>query len=520
MTAPTERYACLVAQNFPLQALLRLRPELQSNPVAVLDGEPPFEQVCSLNGPALTLGVAPGMTRLEMEMFPAALVLPRSPAQEAAARAALLQCAGAFSPRVEDQSNDGCFICVIDIAGMEALFGSPDALGERLLQRTQALCVRASVAISSNFHAARCLALALASGIGKRTGVRVVPRGMESAALASLPLTVLDLSLEHAETFSMWGITTLGALANLKETELIARLGQTGKELRLLARGESPHLFTAMEDGFVLEERMELDSPVELLDSLLFIIGVMLDQLIVRAQSRILALASITLDLALEDATSHTRTVRSALPNHDRKLWLKLIHLDLQAHPPQAAILGLTLHAQPGSTSKVQLGLFSPQVPEPMRLDVTLARIRSIVGEGCVGHAVLKDTHRPDAFRVEPFSVPFHVPLSVSTSTVLEATPGKQRVAMRQLRPAEVVTVTVRDRQPDSFIFREKQYQVEHAYGPWSSAGDWWRPTLWSLEQWDLVARAQDAAHHATWLCCCLTRDLMQERWQVEALYD
>ena len=214
----------------------------------------------------------------------------------------------------------------------------------------------------------------------------------------------------------MWGITTLGALANLKETELIARLGQPGKEMRLLARGESPHLFRAIEASLALEERMELDSPVELLDSLLFILGVMLDQLIVRAQSRILALASITLHLDLEGGTAHTRTVRPALPNNDRKLWLKLIHLDLQAHPPQAAILGLSLSAQPGSTSKVQLGLFSPQVPEPMRLDVTLARIRSIVGEGCAGQVVLKDTHRPEAFRVEPFAVP--------SSTALERETG------------------------------------------------------------------------------------------------
>jgi protein ImuB len=334
MMPTSARYACLDAREFPLQALLRLRPELLRKPVAVFDGEPPFEQVCSLNEPALTLGIVPGMTKLEMEMFPTAIVLQRSRTEEAAAGVALLECAGAFSPRVEDQSSDSCFTCVADIAGTETLFGSPDALGESLLKKTQVLGVRASIAISSNFHAARCLARGHSG-----TGIRVVPRGMEGAALAPLPLAVLDLSAEHTETFSMWGIRTLGALGNLAETELIARLGQAGKELRLLARGESPHLFTALEASFGLEERMELDSPVELLDSLLFIIGVMLDQLIVRAQSRILALASITLHLGLEGGTAHSRTVRPALPNTDRKLWLKLIHLDLQAHPPQAAIL-------------------------------------------------------------------------------------------------------------------------------------------------------------------------------------
>jgi protein ImuB len=494
-------YACLVAKEFPLQAMLRWRPELLQKPVAVLDGEPPFEYVCSLNNPALTLGIAPGMTKLEMELFPSAIVLFRSRAQESAARAALLECAGTFSPRVEDQSSDGCFIGVIDITGTGTLFGSPQALGESLLQRIKTLGIRASVAISSNFQAARCLARG-------RAGIRVVPQGRESEALAPLPLTVLDLSPEHTETFAMWGITTLGELGSLKETELIARLGQAGKELRLLARGESPHLFTAIEAGFPLEERIELDAPVELLDSLLFILGVMLDQLIVRAQSRILALASITLRLDLEGGTAHARTVQPALPNTDRKLWLKLIHLDLQAHPPPAAIQSLTLTAQPGSTSKVQLGLFSPQVPEPMRLDVTLARIRSIVGEGNVGQAVLQDTHHPDAFRVEPFTV--------ASSSTGDRKPGSQRLAMRQLRPPELVIVNVRHRQPESFVFREKRYTVARAYGPWSSAGDWWKPTLWSLEQWDLVARA----HDASWLCCCLTRDLTQERWQVEALYD
>lgn len=498
------RYACIDAREFPLQAMLRLRPELLEKPVAVLDGNPPLETVCSLSGHALSMGIEHGMTKLDLEMFPSAIVLARSRAEESAARAALLQCAGTFSPRVEEQSSDSVFTCVIDITGTETLFGSPEALGESLLKKVRALGIYASIAISCNFHAARCLARAHS---GK--DIRVVPYEMEAFALAPLPLSVLSLSPDHEETFAMWGISTLGALGKLAEKELITRLGQAGKELRLLARGEAPHLFTPIEGNFELREQMDLDSPVELLDSLLFILGVMLDQLIVRAQSCILALAMVTLELKLEGGATHARTVRPALPNNDRKLWLKLIHMDLQAHPPQAAILSLNVMAEPGRTSQVQLGLFSPQTPEPMRLDVTLARIRSIVGEGCVGQAVLKDTHRPDAFTMEPFVVP-------AATKSSEPKPQTTRVALRQIRPPESVNVTLLNQQPNTFIFRDKQYKVERAYGPWSSSGDWWNPSLWSIEQWDLVAKS----HDCSWLCCCLTRDLTQDRWQIEALYD
>ena len=41
--------------------------------------------------------------------------------------------------------------------------------------------------------------------------------------------------------------------------------------------------------------------------------------------------------LTLEGGRTHSRTVRPALPTNDRQLWIKLLHLDLEAHPPQAA---------------------------------------------------------------------------------------------------------------------------------------------------------------------------------------
>jgi protein ImuB len=504
MTKLSEQYVCVYAKEFPAQAMLRLRPELRDQPCVVMQGDPSLQYVCSRNAKAHRLGILHGMTKVEIDTFPSIAVLIRSRSEETEAKAVLLECAGTFSPRVESQSSNNAFLCVIDIAGTEALFGPPMTLANRLRERIQALGIAASITISRNFHAAVCLA----RGRSSRMDIALIPAGKESTILAALPISVLDLSEEYAEKFALWGVHTLGMLADLPETALIARMGQEGKHLRQLARGEMQHLFRPVEMEFTLEERMELDTPAVLLDSLLFAVGIMLEQLILRATARILALATVTVNLFLEGDTTHTRCVRPALPSNDRQLWIKLIHLDLAAHPPQAAIKALTITAESGSTSKVQLGLFSPQLPEPARLDVTLARIRSIVGEGCVGRAMLKDTHQPEGFSIEPFTVLKGTPL-VSTTTT-------NRAAMRQLRPAENLIVKLLNKRPAAFFFRDIHYAVEHAYGPWLTSGDWWNPTLWSFQQWDLVARSPDDSL----LCCCLTYDPSNQSWRMVALYD
>jgi protein ImuB len=253
---------------------------------------------------------------------------------------------------------------------------------------------------------------------------------------------------------------------------------------------------------------MELDSPVELLESLLFVAGVMLDQLILRAKARILALASVTITLTLEGGGTHTRTVRPGLPSTDKQLWIKLLHLDLEAHYPEAAVLAVSLNAEPGSTNKVQLGLFSPQLPDAARMDVTLARIRAIVGEDCVGRAVLEDTHAPDRFRMEPFRVASGNPTVIGFSTPY--------LSIRQLRPPEPTLVTFENSRPAIFFYREQRFAVEHSYGPWLAGGDWWNQSLWGQEQWDLIARAKDGMM----LCCCMVRDRLRNQWLIAGLYD
>lgn len=503
MSHPSELYACIYVRELPAQALLRLRPEVHDKPCVVLEGEVPTQAVCSLNTKARLLGLRRGMTKVEVETFEDVTMLERSQKSEAAVNAILLECAGAFSPRIEDCSNDGRFVCVVDVAGTEALFGPPLMLAKQIRQRIRSVGVVASVTISANVHTAVCLAKGLTGGVP----VRVVLRGDEAKALAPLPITVLDISDDQAETFLSWGIRSVADVAALPERSFIARLGQDAKRLLQLAQGIRPHLLQPIDIPFVLEEHAELDAPLDELEGLLFGVNIMLEQLIVRARSRVLALASVTITLHLDGGGSHERTVNPRVPSNEKKLWLKLLQLDLEGHPPNASILGVRLRAEPGATSKVQLGLFSPQLPEPGRLDVTLAKITAIVGEGNVGMAVLDDTRRAGDFHIEPFSITNAEPPAPVTSSPL---------CLRLLRPAERIQVSIQCGQPREIRFRERSYSVEQVYGPWLKGGDWWNESIWGNEQWDFIGRASDRAS----IVCRLSHDFILKDWRLAGLYD
>jgi hypothetical protein len=100
------------------------------------------------------------------------------------------------------------------------------------------------------------------------------------------------------------------------------------------------------EADLVLSETAILDTPLVLLDSLLFVVSPMLERMMRSAVERAYALRSLTLALQLEKVSVYERHIRPAIATQSRDLLLKLLNLDLQSHPPQAAILGVTLTAE------------------------------------------------------------------------------------------------------------------------------------------------------------------------------
>jgi protein ImuB len=390
----------------------------------------------------------------------------------------------------------------LDIRGMDLLYGDVGELANKLRRSVMAAGFLVNVAVAENFHAA----VSVACG---RTGVFVVPPGCEAHAIGQLPLTTLRLTPEHEATFAVWGIRTYAELAALSETDLIARFGQAGKKLHSLACGTWPHLMFPMEPSFEasLVERMELDFPVEELERLLFLLSRMTTTLLERVCSKALAIAALRVVLHLDTKAQHERTVRPALPLQDTPTLLKLIQLDLETHPPSAAIVSLELHAQSATPYRAQHGLFLPQAPEPGRLEVMLARMRKLLGDERVGSPELTDDHRPNAFRV----VPFEPPLPRQSERILSSMP----LALRVFRPPQIIGVTLTNNAPVRVFWSGARYVVWEAAGPVKVGGLWWSEAHWCREEWDVRLENSGAER-----LCRIAFDPRSLCWYVQGTYD
>src|SRR6202035_3221146 len=166
------------------------------------------------------------------------------------------------------------------------------------------------------------------------------------------------------ETLERWGIRDLRALAALPEVALSERLGQEGLRLQQLARGAASHTLVPLEAPTVFQEAVELEYPIVLLEPLAFLLNRLLEQICARLASRALNTQELRLTLELESFSSNQkskinhqqfqRTLRLPLPMLDPKLFLKLLQLDLSAHPPGAPIVKIHLAPEPAGPGPPQ----------------------------------------------------------------------------------------------------------------------------------------------------------------------
>jgi protein ImuB len=563
-------FAALYIPNFPAQAVLRAEPALlREQTLAILEGAPPLIHVVAMNEAARAAGVELGMTRLQAQALPCLALRMRSHLAERAAHAALLDCAAAFSPRVEAIAQD---TVVLDFHGLERLFGPPASIARELAQRAAALALEANIAVAGNMEAAIHAARGFA-------GMTIIADGKEAERLAALSVEVLiraELAIEAAaekssqktppaanadallETFDRWGVRTFHAFALLPTIAVAERLGQRGVAMQKLARGEGLRQLTPAVPELRFEEVLELEHPIENLESLAFALNRLLEQLCCRLEARALATNELRLRLELEDNRDRIAEVRKCetaklksidddqfctsalsqfrsslrlpLPMRDPRLFLKLWQLELNACPPQAPVTKIFLAAEPAPPRVAQRCLFSPLEPQPERLELMLARIAGIVGNGRAGSPELRDTHAPDAFAIEHFSAQKKEDLprkrGVAEGTELLSCPLPNNpisLAFRRFCPPHAAAIELRAGVPVQVnCTAGPRGEITWAAGPWRNSGEWWNGSsttgesvsetpAWSREEWDI--RIGGAIYR-------LVRNLTSGAWSVDGVYD
>ncbi len=421
----------------------------------------------------------------------AAIHIPNSTPQMAVE---LAEVAKLFSPLVEITEPG---TVVLSVGPLRQLIGPPHQIASEISRRSAERGLTGNIGIAQNPDTAILAARNL-------SGVTIIPRGSESKYIGEFRIETLPIDFETYQTLDRWGVRTLEDFSVLPNDGIRERLGPAAVYLQQLARGAADRPLKPAPIGINYEERFELEHEVSLLEPLLFILSRLLNELTARLVSQSMATTEVRLALDLANKETHRRTLKLPFPTRDAKTMLKLLQFELEAHPPDAPIVAVILAVEPVEPRIVQNGLYVPPAPEPERLELTLTKIRGMVGAENAGSPQLLDTHRPGAWKMSP------VVSYQSAAFSHESKAG--RVAFRYFSPVLKARVELKDARP-ARIFTQTVYgNVLQAAGPWRSSGDWWTADPWDRDDWDIGLN--DGGLYRIYL------KRQAEAWFLEGVYD
>ena len=492
--------------------------------------------------------------------------------QPASGANTLVRIAEVFSPRYERHHED---LVSIDVSGLERLLGPARTIGEELRREAVARGVRVHVAVAGTRVAASVLARAC-------PGVTIVERGGEADALAAIPIGILEkidderpprprspqrhvdpknfaaLAAFAVDVLKRWGVKTLGELAALPTADLVARLGASARLWQAIARGEDVRPLIPALPAERFDGSLELEWPIEGLEPLSFVLTRLLEPVSTRLERRDRGAAVLHVILGLVTRDSYARRLELPSPMRDVRTLRTLALLDLEAHPPPAAIDRVTIVIDPTPGRVLQHTLFTRAQPTPEQLSTLVARLGALMGQDRFGAPAIVDSYRPGAFAIRPFATdhsqhsvgadlrvrpapsradvgPTHgsapTPSPISAVNVVSAVrrcrhPVPARVAVVDDRPVRVTTDRLH---PTAHGPRGggpgrgfAGGSVSRVVGPWRSSGNWWSggtypthqtdPTSWDRDEWDVSLN--DGGVYR------IFRDRDTDAWFIDAIVD
>jgi protein ImuB len=309
----------------------------------------------------------------------------------------------AFSPGIaatSDVRNQGFGRIAVHVDGLTRLWGIEETLVARIGESLVPVLPtppRAGIAGTS-------FAASVAAAHAPEGGAPVlVPPGDDDRFLAPYPARLLTRDPEIRARLARFGLRTIGSVAALPRSAVVARFGEEGAMLHARARGEETERFRPRRAPERMALALPLEPPVEGLDGVRFVLhrlaAALADQLQARGQAAGLARLAVTHDLAF--APRGTPALlrfeqRFPEPTSDAQAIERLLFARLEKQPPTAAVarLELELGLVEAATGQ-QLPLFVPQAARDARLAWQLARLAIAFGADRVRRVEITDPEAP-----------------------------------------------------------------------------------------------------------------------------
>lgn len=343
---------CVWIPLFPLRCEIERRPELAGCPAAILSPDT-ARQLWQVSPPARRAGARPGMTVSQaIGLCPTIALIEPDPVFYDDRFAGLLHALSGVSPVVEPVELGRVYV---GVDGLEGLYST----GERVVAAVMQAVAR-TFAIEPRLGRGRGKFVSWVAATKAKPGECViVPAGEYQAFLAAQSLAALPLDAETYRRLWQLGLRTLGDLARLPETALIAQFGSVGGRSWRLAAGEliEPVMGREQPEPIVAA----LDLPTPLADRAL------VQQAIQRLLDRALAhprrigwrVQSLRVRASLEHGASWRIELMLKDPTADRVRLAAPIAARLEQAPPQGAIEHLAVEFTSFTPGTTELQLFA-----------------------------------------------------------------------------------------------------------------------------------------------------------------
>jgi protein ImuB len=360
----------------------------------------------------------------------------------------------------------------LDLTGTTHLFGGEARFCRRLLGFLRRFGFTARIAIAGTPGAAHALAR---YGSDNMT---ILPPGMETQAIADLPLGALRLETEALAAAARFGLERISDLYGMPRGPLARRLGLVTVKRLDQARGMVGEPIVPVIPFDAPRAERRLLEPIATAETIAQVIGDLVDDLVAELLQRGLGVRAACLACDVVDGGQQRVAIGTARATRDARHLKRMLAMRIERIAPGLGIEAMTLTAP--RTEKLLSETLEAGLGDVGRPPDIAPLVDQIAGR--------PETDAVFRLDAQPSDVPERAVRRIAPLAASTGWPEWERPVRLLHRPELLANVValLPDHPPRRFSWRGTSYRVVAGDGPERIHGEWWRSAqeIWAVRDY------------------------------------